>query len=128
LREGRWGRVFRVGTVGYGLALPLPLRLLARVSGGRLDPPLSALASALGLMGALLERFAIVEAGKVSAADPRAYQALTAGAPGEARPTPAQQAARGKAQPRFKAGLAARDTAVGEAVRRWARLREPAEG
>jgi hypothetical protein len=43
------------------------------------------------LAGTLAERFAIVEAGKVSADDPLAYQELTRGAPSEARPTPARQ-------------------------------------
>jgi hypothetical protein len=54
---------------------------------------ISATASALSLAGALAERFAITEAGKQSADDPLAYQEFSRGAPGEARPTPAQQAA-----------------------------------
>ncbi|HEV2237437.1 MAG TPA: NrfD/PsrC family molybdoenzyme membrane anchor subunit, partial [Ktedonobacterales bacterium] len=92
LRRGVWARVFQLGTVGVGWLLPSALRLAARVSSPRVERRLSLLAAFCALAGVAGERFAIVEAGKQSADDPLAYQALTRGARGEARPTPAQQA------------------------------------
>jgi formate-dependent nitrite reductase membrane component NrfD len=92
LRHGVWARVFQVGTVGLGWLLPSALRLAARVSSPRVERRLSLIAAVCALLGVVSERFAIVEAGKLSADDPLAYQALTRGAPGEARPTPRQQA------------------------------------
>jgi formate-dependent nitrite reductase membrane component NrfD len=92
LRRGVWAWVFQLGTVGLGWLLPTTLRLAARASSPRTERRLSGIAAACTLAGVLCERFAIVEAGKASADDPLAYQALTQGAPGEARPTPAQQA------------------------------------
>ncbi|HET9110735.1 MAG TPA: NrfD/PsrC family molybdoenzyme membrane anchor subunit, partial [Ktedonobacterales bacterium] len=85
LRRGRWGLIYRAGAVGGGMVTPLALRLAARFLGPRAARTLSAVAATLNLLGALAERFAIIEAGKVSAADPLAYQDLTAGTPGEAR-------------------------------------------
>jgi formate-dependent nitrite reductase membrane component NrfD len=92
LRRGVWARVFQFGTVGLGWLVPSALRLAARVSSPRTERRLSLLAAVCALLGVISERFAIVEAGKLSADDPLAYQALTRGAPGEARPTPRQQA------------------------------------
>jgi formate-dependent nitrite reductase membrane component NrfD len=92
LRRGVWAWVFQAGTVGLGWLLPTALRLAARARSPRAERRLSGIAAACTLVGVLCERFAIVEAGKASADDPLAYQALTQGAPGEARPTPAQQA------------------------------------
>jgi len=111
LRHGLWGRVFRYGVLGGGLIAPMGLRLLAWRSGARLEKVFSALSAIFTLLGTLAERFALVEAGKISARDPLAYQELTAGAPGEARPTPAEQGSRAaNAQP-YRPGVAARDTA-----------------
>ncbi|HEY7984915.1 MAG TPA: NrfD/PsrC family molybdoenzyme membrane anchor subunit [Ktedonobacterales bacterium] len=92
LRRGVWARVFQFGTVGVGWLLPSTLRLAARASSPRVERRLSLLAAVCALAGVVGERFAIVEAGKRSADDPLAYQALTRGDPGEARPTPGQQA------------------------------------
>ena len=92
LRRGLWAWVFQLGTIGLGWLLPTALRLAARASSPRVERRLSGIAAVCALVGVVCERFAIVEAGKLSADDPLAYQALTAGAPGEARPTPSQQA------------------------------------
>ncbi len=116
LARGRWGRLYRFGAVGGGMLTPLALRLIVRLFGRRGEQVVevvSALAATLTLLGALAERFAIVEAGKVSARDPLAYQELTRGAPGEARPTPREQARRAPSVPKFAQGLAARDTVTG---------------
>lgn len=92
LRKGVWGRIFRYGAVGGGLFLPMGLRFLARISGRRLEPVISTIASVCTLLGTLAERFAIVEAGKQSATDPIAYQELTQGVARSPRPAPADQA------------------------------------
>jgi formate-dependent nitrite reductase membrane component NrfD len=92
LRRGLWGGLYHFGAIGSGVIAPLAIRLAARLSGRTDDRALATAASALSFTGALVERFAITEAGKRSAADPIAYQELTKGAPGEARPTPSQQA------------------------------------
>lgn len=92
LRKGLWGRVFRYGAVGGGLFLPMGLRFLARISGRRLEPAISATAAVCTLAGTLAERFAIVEAGKLSANDPIAYQEMTQGPKHKARPAPVRQA------------------------------------
>lgn len=112
LRRGLWGRLFRFGA-GGGLLLPTVLRWLGWASGPAMERALSLAASVSTLLGTLTERIAIVEAGKVSADDPLAYQALTAGQPGEARALPTEQArhARSVAAPR-RLGIAARDTAL----------------
>jgi formate-dependent nitrite reductase membrane component NrfD len=110
LRRGAWGRLFRYGAVGGGLVLPMGLRFLAWASGRRLERAFSTAAAVCTLLGTLAERFAIVEAGKRSAADPVAYQQLTRGRPGEARPTAADQAERVPPQPRSKIGVSAFDT------------------
>jgi formate-dependent nitrite reductase membrane component NrfD len=111
LRHGFWGRVFRYGVLGGGLIAPMGLRLLAWRSGARLERVFSALSAIFTLLGTLAERFAFVEAGKISARDPLAYQELTAGAPGEARPTPAEQGRRASGAPPYRPGVSARDTA-----------------
>jgi formate-dependent nitrite reductase membrane component NrfD len=92
LRTGLWGRLFRYGAVGGGLFLPMGLRLLARISGRRMEPAISATAAVCTLLGTLAERFAIVEAGKLSAADPSAYNELTQGPRHKSRPAPVRQA------------------------------------
>jgi formate-dependent nitrite reductase membrane component NrfD len=111
LRQGLWGRVFRFGVLGGGLIAPMGLRLLAWGSGARLEKVFSALSATLTLFGTLAERFAFVEAGKVSARDPLAYQELTAGEPGEARPTSAEQGRRASGAQPYRPGVSARDTA-----------------
>lgn len=110
LRRGRWGRLFRYGAVGGGLVLPGVLRFAAWMSPKRVEPVISTASAVLTLAGTLAERFAIVEAGKDSADDPLAYQELTRGAPGEARPTPEQQTTSAPRVQDFTAGTAARDT------------------
>jgi formate-dependent nitrite reductase membrane component NrfD len=92
LHTGTWGMVYRFCTVGAGVLGPLALRLPAQVRGHKVSRAISGTASVLSLLSALTERFAIVEAGKESAADPLAYQELTKAAPGEARATPERQA------------------------------------
>lgn len=109
LRQGLWGRVYQAGAVGAGIAAPLALRLGARLLGKRRAPWLYATVATLSLAGALAERLAIVEAGKVSARDPLAYQELTRGAPGEARPGPRQQAAMAPKTSGYDKGIAASD-------------------
>ena len=111
LRRGLWGGVFRYGAVAAGMAGPLGLRLSARMAGKRGSTALAATGATLTLLGAVAERFALVEAGKRSADDPLAYQALTAGQPGESRALPAEQARhpRSVTAPQ-QAGIAARDT------------------
>lgn len=110
LRSGRWGALFRVGAVGGGMLSPLALRLVARFVGPRAARTLSGVAAGLTLLGALAERVALLEAGKVSARDPQAYQELTAGAPGAARPTPRQQALNAPKSPAHQPRIAASDT------------------
>lgn len=109
LRQGLWGRVYQVGARGAGIAAPLALRLGARLIGKRHAPWLYATVATLSLAGALAERLALVEAGKLSARDPLAYQELTRGAPGEARPDPRQQAAKAPATTGYDTGVAATD-------------------
>ena len=94
LRHGFWGRLYQFGAVGGGMGGPLLLRFALRLSGRRVGRAMQATAATLTLLGALAERFAITEAGKISARDPLAYQALTRGEPGEVRSTPAEQARR----------------------------------
>jgi len=110
LRTGPWGRAFRYGTLGAGLLAPMALRVVAWTGGRRMERAASALASVLTLAGTLIERFALIEAGKISAQDPLAYQENTRGAPGEARPTPAEQARRAGAAAPHRPGISARDT------------------
>lgn len=109
LHTGLWGTVYQVSAVGTGVLGPLALRLPAQVRGRRIGRTLSATAATLSLVGALAERFALIEAGKASAGDPLAYQELTKGEPGEARPTAAQQARQSTATERFKPGQVAPD-------------------
>lgn len=109
LLYGFWGRFYQFGLIGAGLVSPLLVRLGLRVGGWHAGRALSATVSCLSLLGGLAERFSITEAGKVSAMDPLAYQALTRGAPGEARPLPRQQAAQAPAVPPKEAGLVAPD-------------------
>jgi formate-dependent nitrite reductase membrane component NrfD len=90
LRRGVWGRLYQFGTLGIGLIAPLGLRLAARL-GSRPAERLFSAGAAIGtLIGAVIERFALLEAGKRSATDPLACQELTRGAPGQARPTQQQ--------------------------------------
>jgi formate-dependent nitrite reductase membrane component NrfD len=110
LRRGLWGGVYRFGAIGGGMATPLTLRIAMRLLGPRSARTISGIAATLALLGALAERFAIVEAGKVSAKDPLAYQELTAGALGEARPTPREQALSAPKTPAFQPRIAASDT------------------
>ncbi len=116
LARGRWAAVFRYGAVGGGMLGPLALRLAVRLSGRRVGRAIAAIAATLTLLGALAERFALVEAGKLSAKDPLAYQELTQGRPGAARPTPAEQARRAPAVAKYAQGIAARDTLVGDTL------------
>ncbi|HKV85335.1 MAG TPA: hypothetical protein VJN88_12315, partial [Ktedonobacterales bacterium] len=94
------------GAVGAGMGGPLALRLGARLSGRRSGRALSVTGATLTLAGALAERFSITEAGKQSAEDPIAYQILSSGQPGDARPTPARQASRAPKTPAYRAGVA----------------------
>ncbi len=109
LRQGVWGRLFRYGAVGGGLFLPMGLRFLAWISGRRLEPVISSVSAVCTLTGTLIERFAIVEAGKVSAADPIAYQELTQGVGRKARPAPADQARKASNASPTRARIAASD-------------------
>jgi formate-dependent nitrite reductase membrane component NrfD len=93
LRSGLWGNVYRFGAVG-GMVGSLALSALNRFASPRMRAAISTASAGLSVAGALAERFAIVEAGKLSAEDPIAYQEMTKGAPGEARPTAAEQARR----------------------------------
>jgi formate-dependent nitrite reductase membrane component NrfD len=68
LKSGPLGWVFQAGALGLGILAPLALRALPRRS--RLANVLS---SALVLTGSAVLKFAITEAGKRSADDPRAY-------------------------------------------------------
>lgn len=102
LQRGLWGRVWQFGAVGGGIVGPLALRLAVKVSGRRTGTAISAVASTLALAGALAERYALTEAGKLSAEDPLAYQELTRGAPGQARLTAAEQARKAPTTQPFK--------------------------
>jgi formate-dependent nitrite reductase membrane component NrfD len=109
LQRGLWGRVWQFGVIGGGLVSPVAVRLGLRLGGWKAGRALSMATSALSLLGALAERFALTEAGKVSAQDPLAYQALTRGLPGEARPTAAQQAALAPQTPAHRPQVSAMD-------------------
>jgi formate-dependent nitrite reductase membrane component NrfD len=100
LRTGPWGRLFQFGAVGAGMVTPMALGMLTRLASPRTRRTISTVSTCLTLAGALAERFAITEAGKVSAEDPLAYQELSRGAPGDARPTAAQQEQRAPAMAR----------------------------
>jgi formate-dependent nitrite reductase membrane component NrfD len=110
LRRGFWGGVWRFGAVGAGMLAPLALRLSLRLGRWKPGRVLTIVISALSLLGALAERFALTEAGKRSAEDPLAYQEMTRGLPGEARPTPLQQVVGSPAMPARKPQVAAMDT------------------
>lgn len=110
LRKGLWGRIFRYGAVGGGLFLPMGLRFIARISGRRLEPVISATAAACTLVGTLAERFAIVEAGKISATDPVAYQEMTQGPRHRARPAPIRQVRKATSISPARERIAASDT------------------
>ena len=110
LRRGKWATLYRVGAVGGGMLAPLALRLPAQVRGKPVGRAISITAASLTLVGALAERFAIVEAGKQSADDPQAYQDYTAGRLGSARPTPEQQALMAPKVRGTNSHIAARDT------------------
>jgi formate-dependent nitrite reductase membrane component NrfD len=73
LLTGRWGRLFQVGSPGAGMLLPLLLPRLGLRRGFW-----AVVSSALVLIGGASTRFAVTEAGKESADDPRAYFAYTA--------------------------------------------------
>src|SRR5579859_865371 len=107
LRRGLWGRVWQFGAIGMGMLSPLAIRLSMRLGRWKLGRALSIATSALSLLGALAERFAITEAGKVSAEDPLAYQEITRGLPGAARPRPEQQATMSPPVPARKSKVAA---------------------
>lgn len=110
LRHGPWATVYRVGAVGGGMLMPLALRLPAQLRGRPVGRALSITAATLTLVGAVAERFAIVEAGMRSADDPYAYQEFTAGKVGSARPTPQQQALMAPKTRSAKPHIAAKDT------------------
>ena len=110
LRHGLWGNVYRIGGVGAGMATPLTLHLVKRFMGPRAARTVTVVASTLSVVGALAERMSILEAGKASAKDPIAYQELTAGAQGEARPTPREQALNAPKSAAFRPRIAASDT------------------
>lgn len=78
LTRGRLARPYRLGVQALGLMLPLLLQLPA-LRGRPLPRPLGQLAALLVLAGGLLLRWLILEAGKLSADDPAAYFAMTAG-------------------------------------------------
>lgn len=107
LRRGLWGAAWQAGAVGGGVAAPLAVRLAIKLSGRRTGETIAAVTSALSLIGALAERMALTEAGKLSAEDPLAYQMLTQGAPGQARPTPADQARSAPKVPAYTSGFVA---------------------
>ncbi len=109
LVRGFWARIWQIGGVGVGLVSPVAVRLVLRLGGWHMGRALSIVTSTLSLAGGLAARFALVEAGKRSAEDPLAYQEITKGAPGEARPTPQQQAAKAPATPMWRGQVAAAD-------------------
>jgi formate-dependent nitrite reductase membrane component NrfD len=92
LQRGRWAVLWNVGGIGAGMLGPLVTGMLGHFAPPRTRRMLTILSSSLAVVGALCERFALVEAGKESAKDPLAYQRMTAGAPGVARPTAEAQA------------------------------------
>jgi len=102
LHTGLWGYLYRFGALGCGTIAPLALRLATRWTGRQINEVLSTTASLLAFTGSLVERFALVEAGKLSAEDPIAYQELTRGAPGEAWPTPYEQARQAPKVPPYR--------------------------
>jgi formate-dependent nitrite reductase membrane component NrfD len=73
LLNGRWSRLYHLGSLGAGIVLPLLLPRLG-LRGG----PWGAVSSVLVLIGGASTRFAVTEAGKESADDPHAYFAYTA--------------------------------------------------
>jgi hypothetical protein len=83
---------WNVGAIGIGMLGALATGTLGRFAPPRTRRLFAILSSSLSVCGALCERFALVEAGKLSASDPIAYQRMTAGAPGVARPTAEAQA------------------------------------
>lgn len=107
LRRGPWSRMWQIGAVGGGVAAPLAIRLASRLGGRRTSATIAVVTSTLSLFGALVERFALVEAGKLSADDPRAYQELTRDAPGQARPMAAEQAKRAPHTSAYTSGFVA---------------------
>ena len=107
LRRGFWARVWQIGAVGGGVAVPLAMRFASRLGGRRTSETITVATSTLSLLGALAERFALVEAGKLSADDPHAYQELTRGAPGQARPTATEQSRRAPRASPYTSGFVA---------------------
>ena len=76
LREGRLGRLHRVGVLGLGLGAPLALQAGSVLRGRAPSRLVTRLASLLVLAGGLTFRYVIVLAGQHSADDPRATFAL----------------------------------------------------
>lgn len=72
LFKGKIGTLFRAGTIGGGLVLPLIARLAWRLTRKRTPRTLNIGASLLVLIGGLILRYVWIAAGRVSADDPRA--------------------------------------------------------
>jgi len=87
LTRGKYSPFF-YGAILEGMVTPFLLQLFGPKQ-GKAVRPLNLLAALLVLGGSFQLRFAIIEAGKVSADDPDTYHAITQG---RARPTPAEQA------------------------------------
>ena len=72
LFKGKIGALFKNGTIGGGLLLPLMMRLGWRLTRKRTPRTLNIGASLLVLIGGLILRYVWIAAGRVSADDPRA--------------------------------------------------------
>lgn len=72
LREGRLGRIFRVGVLGAGIGAPLALQAPALLRGRSPSRLTAALSAVLTLIGGFLLRYVFVMAGPASAEDPEA--------------------------------------------------------
>src|SRR5438309_12064722 len=72
LFKGKIGALFKNGTIGGGLLLPLIMRLGWRLTRKRTPRTLNIGASLLVLIGGLILRYVWIAAGRVSADDPRA--------------------------------------------------------
>jgi formate-dependent nitrite reductase membrane component NrfD len=72
LFKGKIGALFKNGTIGGGLLLPLIVRLGWKLTRKRTPRTLNIGASLLVLIGGLILRYVWIAAGRVSADDPRA--------------------------------------------------------
>jgi formate-dependent nitrite reductase membrane component NrfD len=72
VRQGRLGRIFRLGVLGTGIIAPLALQARSVLLGSKPSRVTTMLSAMLTLAGGLMLRYVMVMGGRVSADDPQA--------------------------------------------------------